>query len=173
MASLQDRPDSLALRSYARLSDACTTLSDEGGWRKPEEISAALARSVLWIFFRIANADNRLDESERRLLADLCRLDATYRGNLSDALRGVPRDFAETALRDILEASMEFDRREGTSLAREIVDAVESLAYAVIGSDGTIALEELEALGEWIGGLYAILGEGTPAQDGELATLGT
>lgn len=172
MAALRNRPEATALRSYAKLVEACRTLSNEGGWRQPEEIGASLARSVVRMFMGLASVDKRFDEAERELLAVLCQLDSTYEGHLERTLRAIPEPSREWSLLDIVRAAIEFDRREGTDLAPEIVEAFESLAYAIIGSDGTIAIEELESLGEWVASLYAALGEAIPAGSDRLAIVG-
>ncbi|MCX7799742.1 MAG: hypothetical protein N2109_05295 [Fimbriimonadales bacterium] len=172
MATLQALPESIALRSYATLADACRTLSNEGGWSAPEEICASLARAVSRIFLGLAHADRRFDDAECELLSTLCRLDSTYDGQLAATLRETPESAADASLPEIVRAAIEFDRREGTCLARDIVEALESLAYAVIGSDGSISLEELEALGVWVRRLYEALGDSKPVQGPTCATIG-
>ncbi|MFN3684234.1 MAG: TerB family tellurite resistance protein [Fimbriimonadaceae bacterium] len=173
MENLRARQETIALRSYATLVEACRTLSDEGGWRDRDEICRALARTVARMLVRIGGADGNLDPCEHQLIASLIRLDRTYDGLLEAALAEAPADAIPDCSASIVRAATEFDAREGTSLAREAAEAFESLAFAVVGADGRIVLAELDSLQRWVDGLYGALGEReSPQARGERVKVG-
>lgn len=165
MADLRARPETIALRNYARLVEACRTLSSQGGWRDRDEICRALARTVARLAVRLGRADGNLDPGEHELIASLIRLDRTYDGFLEASLTEAMADEIPDGSASIVRAAAEFDAREGTSLAREVAEAFESLAYAIVGADGTIVLSELNSIQKWIDGLYGALGGRQNPQD--------